>query len=67
MDALQVLDYVSGLPVHQQPGCHGIGTGSPLIGDVNCDGVVDSVDALDILRWVAGLPVNLPAGCPAIG
>ena len=38
-----------------------------LNGDINCDGVINSVDALFILRFVAQLPVDLPAGCPAIG
>jgi hypothetical protein len=38
-----------------------------LLGDVNCDGVVDAADALDILRDEGGLPVVAGEGCPVIG
>jgi len=33
-------------------------------GDVNCDGVVNSLDALTILLSISNLPFNIPAGCP---
>ena len=41
--------------------------GTPLLGDVNCDGVVDTLDALAILRKVAVLPVYQVLPCPTIG
>jgi len=39
---------------------------SPLFGDVDCNGAVNSVDSLHILRHVAGLIVHQQPGCPAI-
>jgi hypothetical protein len=42
--------------------------GELLVGDMDCDGDVDSVDALAILRVVAGLrPLTQEAGCPDVG
>ena len=36
-------------------------------GDVDCNGVVNSVDALKVLRFVAQLSVSQEDGCPLIG
>lgn len=41
--------------------------GDPVQGDVNCNGVADTVDALGTLRHTAGLPVNQDEPCPDIG
>jgi len=38
-----------------------------LVGDVDCNGTVNSVDALKLLRYVAGLTVSQQPGCPPIG
>ncbi len=38
-----------------------------LVGDLNCDGLVDALDALAILRFTGDLPLDPPAGCPDIG
>ena len=40
---------------------------TPMQGDVDCNGTVNSVDALKVLRYVAALQNTLPAGCPSIG
>ncbi|MCH7483983.1 MAG: hypothetical protein IIA90_02415 [Chloroflexi bacterium] len=37
------------------------------VGDIDCDGNVDTVDALYIMRFLAGLEILLPSGCSAIG
>lgn len=39
--------------------------GNP-VGDVDCNGIVNSVDALKVLRFVAGLSVNQTEPCPDI-
>ena len=36
-------------------------------GDVDCNGVVNSVDALKVLRYVAQLSVSQEPDCPLIG
>lgn len=41
--------------------------GGPVNGDVDCNGLVDSVDALKVLRRVASLPVSQEPGCPGLG
>lgn len=73
LDALSGLQFVAGLPVHQEDGCQTLGEPAsagaapagetPIFGDVDCDNDVDAVDSLLILTFVAGLPVNLTQGC----
>ncbi len=46
---------------HQAPTTAFAETGAPTLGDVSCNGSVDSVDSLHILRSVAGLSTS--AGC----
>ncbi|HSR31218.1 MAG TPA: choice-of-anchor Q domain-containing protein, partial [Anaerolineae bacterium] len=76
VDALNLLRFVAGLSVSQQPGCTPIGASLPLpiptwppahFGDVDCDGAVNAVDALKVLRYVAGLSVSQELGCTELG
>ncbi|HVP05329.1 MAG TPA: PHB depolymerase family esterase [Dehalococcoidia bacterium] len=49
--------------------CPAVGSGSPKVGDVNCDGDVDARDSVAILEYAAGLgivPTPQP-GCTPIG
>lgn len=55
LDARAMLVEIAGLGV---TGC------GALVGDVNCDGVINGADVLAVLRYIAALPDVRPAGCP---
>ena len=41
--------------------------GPPAVGDVNCDGTINTLDALAIQQWIAGQSPRQGEGCQPIG
>ena len=77
VDALKALRHVASLSVAQTEPCPDVGTALARVsdegaavetmGDVDCDGDVDSVDALKVLRHVASLSVAQTEPCRDLG